>query len=221
MQVIIREYCWRWDRARRILWWDVKLTDESGAQQTWSVGLPLAKVAHVFYEALNEPDIKQELHATAGEVGALEILGSPEIGAPESVDGFLSGIKKAFKKATRPVRKAVKRATRTLAKTGLQALKGARTVVRSKYTGYGLMALSVAMPAVGGPALAAYATARAIDNRARDAQRIYNTLRGRKPSRTQAHVLNRASQYAYRAKQLSRSNTPMARMMMAGLRSVV
>jgi hypothetical protein len=212
-EVIIRDMSWEWDRARNLLWWRVRLTDG----RSCAVGIPLAHVALTFQQAMREPDVTSELPAS---MGAIDILGDIDIMAPESVDGFLSGIKKAFKKASRGVKKAVRKTTKRLAKTGMSALKTARGVVRSKYMGYGLGALSMAMPAVGGPALAAWAVAKRADAVASHAQKIAKQLGvGGRPNAQQRAVLARAQRYAANARRLASSNAPAARMLMAGLRS--
>lgn len=215
-QVVLRKMAWRWDRPRRLLWWSATTSDG----QTVEVGIPLEQVSLAFQHELAQADVQEEISACAGSMGAVEILGAIEIIAPESVDGFLSGIKRAAKRATRPVRRAVKRTTKKLGKTALRSLKTARKGLMSKYTGYGLMAISAAMPAVGGPALAAWATAKQIDNHARDAERLVRSLAGRAPNARQRNMIARAQQYAARTRQLSQTNSPMARMMIAGLRSV-
>lgn len=213
-EVIIREMSWEWDRARNLLWWRVRLNDGRAC----GVGIPLAHVALTFRETLQEPDIAAEMPAN---MGAIDIMGDVDIMAPETVDGFLSGLKKAFRKATRAVKKTVKRTTRKLAKTGLAALKGARTVVRSKWTGYTLMGLSAICPCVGGPALAAWAVAKQADNIARAAESVGKQIGiGGRPNARQQQILQRARTYATNARRLANSNTPMARMLMAGLRSV-
>lgn len=215
-QVVLRSMSWRWDRVRNLLWWTARFSD--GRQM--EVGIPLHHVALAFHQELQASDVREEITRTNGTMGAVEIIGAIEIVAPESVDGFLSGIRKAARKATRPVRRAVQRTTRKLGKTALKSLKTARKAVTSRYAGYGLMALSAAMPAVGGPALAAWATANRINAHAKDAERVVQSLRGRTPSAAQRTVLARAQQYALRTRQLASSNAPMARMMVAGLRSV-
>ncbi len=214
VECVIREMCWEWDRVRNLLWWCVRLSDGRNAR----VGIPLAHVALTFRETLQEPDIAAEMPAN---MGAIDIMGDVDIMAPETVDGFLSGLKKAFKKATRAVKKTVKRTTGKLAKTGLTALKYTRTAVRSKWMGYGLMGLSAVCPCVGGPALAAWAIAKQADNIATQAQKIGKSLGiGQRPNAQQQRVLQLAKTYGTNARRLSQSNTPLARMLMAGLRSV-
>ncbi len=216
-EAIIRTMTWEWDRERRLLWWRVQLTDG----RKCAVGLPLAHVALTFREELNAPDVQQELRASAGTMGAIEIMGSPDIMYPESVDGWLSGIRKAFRKATRPIRKTIQRTTRKLAKTGLTALRYTRSAIRSPYMGYGLAALSLACPCVGGPALAAWAAAKQADNIARTAEKFAKQIGiGGRATPQQRNVISQAQQMSQRLRQLSGSNAPMARMLVAGFRSI-
>lgn len=217
-KVVIRSVTGRWDRSRNMLWFDFAMSD----QDVYSVGFPLQRVAVMFHEELQaEP-----------EVGLVDIIGDPDIYGPDTVDGFLSGITRALKKATRPVRRAITRTTRKLRRKAWKGLKqtwrGARYIgrhaarygrmaARSKALGYGLGALSVAMPAVGGPALAAWTVANRADRVLRAAETV--AKRGPRNAAERA-LLSRASAYKRNGRRLARSNRPAARMLMAGFRSL-
>lgn len=225
--VVIRRVQGRWDRGRNILWFDFDTSD----QQTYSVGFPLARVAACFYEELQaQPEAQTEVGRC--NIGLVDIIGDPDIYGPDTVDGFLSGITRALKKATRPVRRAIKRTTRKLRRKAWRGLKTAwkgtrymgkyaarygRMAARSKALGYGLGALSVACPAVGGPALAAWTVANRADKMLRAAETV--AKRGPRNAAERA-LLGRARTYKRRGRRIARSNAPAARMLMAGFRSI-
>lgn len=193
MQAILKKITWNWDRSRNLLWWNARFTDG----QKISVGIPLARVAATFYEELEKPDIQAELEQT----GALEILGCEFMGtsiqAPETVDEFLEftgglwgsikksvgGAVKSAAKATglEPVRKAAARAQGKLSKgawkVAKETVKYTRKAAESKYVGAGMLALSVACPAVGGPALAAWTVANRVNAKIKDAEKTVNDIK--------------------------------------------
>lgn len=235
--MILRTIEGEWDRTRNLLWWRLKFANG----RLISVGIPLSRVACTFYEELQAPDVQEEISACA-MFGQVEIMGDVDIIAPESIDGFLSGITRALKKATAPIGRAIKRTTRKLKKVAWRAaktvtspvryaakygLKYGRKLASSKLLGQGLGALSLAMPAVGGPALAAWAVANRVNRHLKTAERAMRQVR-RTPQRQVRRVLNpsqhmavlRAQSYARRARHLASMNTPASRMLVAGLRSV-
>jgi hypothetical protein len=154
--------------------------------------------------------------------------------APESIDGFLSGITRFIKKATKPIGRAIKKTTRrlkkaawraakTVAKAGRYTVRAARSIAKSKAFGTALGGLSLVMPAVGGPALAAWAVANKVNRHIGHAQNIAKQLKAhprRALTPSQRTAVLRARHYAMRTRYLARSNAPMHRMMVAGLRSV-
>lgn len=128
------------------------------------VTIPMSTVAFEFRRAAQE-----ESQAT---VGVVDILGDVEVlGYPlDTVGGLFGSIKKLGRKAFRAVKKTVKRVrtvAHSVAKKAVSgskwALRQGRAALNSKWTRYGLMAASVACPAVGGPAMAAYFAAQQAD----------------------------------------------------------
>ena len=150
-----------WDQAANVLRVSV-----SFQQGTVNVIIPMSTVAIEFVRAAQE-----ERMNTLGDV---DILGDLELTGPsydlETVGGFWSAIKSVGKAAVNTVKKTVKK-VRNIAKNvaknplkaGLSALKTARKVVTSKWTGYALMGVSAVCPAVGAPAMAAWMAAKAAE----------------------------------------------------------
>jgi hypothetical protein len=150
-----------WDAASNVLRVEVSTT-----RGTYLVTIPMSQVAFEFRAAAAE-------EAAVGEVdilGDVEILGFPI----DTVGGLWGSIKHAAKKAyhatKKVVHKAVKKVRHIAKHTVATAFSGARwtlkqsrAVVNSPYMKYGLLAASVACPAVGGPAMAAWLAAKAAD----------------------------------------------------------
>jgi hypothetical protein len=174
-----------WDAASNVL--RVAVTGPSGVI---SVTIPMATVAMEFRRAIGE--VKAET------LGAIDILGDVEIlGYPlDTVGGLFGSIKHlgrsvyhAAKKTVKKVRHIATKVAKTYYHAAKWGVKQARKVVRSKYTGYALMAASVACPAVGGPAMAAWIAAKQADRAltaggqaARAVQRGVRSLSSSKPS---------------------------------------
>src|SRR5512139_3981364 len=190
---------WQWDRKSCILWASATVSDG----RSYAIGIPLAHVVRTF-------------EVSAAEVG---LCAPPFVGDVDSVEGFLSGIKKLAKSAGRTVTKAVKKTQKALAK----GVAAAGKVVSSKYTRIGVGALAVAFPAVGAPALAAltaansaYATYRKADSALQSAKVIGKaTGQTARAISKGANVQRSVKLLAYRAQQ-----DPNARMAIAALKSV-
>lgn len=217
---------WRWDRGRNRL--TAAILTSNG--QTVRVHFPLSHVAMCFDQ----------------ELGRCGIVEAPMVGDYESVDGFLSRIKRATRKATRGIKRSagrgfipkaiqkkvvpkfVRRAQSRLTGAAFRAAdtvhrygkKYGMKAARSRALGSALGATAVAFPAVGGPALGAWAVAnRAV--KAHDAAKAAGRQlqRGIRNPRAMATVARgRAVQSAVRA--LPGRNDPRSRMALAALRSV-
>lgn len=150
-----------WDQAANVLRVSVQFP-----QGVVSVVVPMSTVALEFVRASEEE--------RASSLGAVDILGDLEILGSvydlETVGGLWGSIKKIGKKAFKAVKKTVKKVRRvaksvahTAVKAGKVAWKGTKAVVRSKYAGGALLAVSAVCPAVGAPAMAAWMAAKQAD----------------------------------------------------------
>lgn len=224
---------WRWDRGRNRL--TASILTSNG--QTVRVHFPLSHVAMCFDE----------------ELGRCGIVEAPMVGDYESVDGFLSRIKRVTRKSSRRVKKAtrgIKRSAgrgfipkaihkrvvpkfvrRAQSRLNTAAWRAAGTVkkygkkygmkaARSRALGSALGATAVAFPAVGGPALGAWAVAnravKAHDTAKAAARQLERGVRN--PRAIAAAARGRAVQSAVRA--LPARQDPRSRMALAALRSV-
>jgi hypothetical protein len=86
MATVVRKIAWQWDRAGRNLW--ANITTNNG--QLVRVGFPLGQVALTFDE----------------ELGRCGIVEPAQVGDYESVDGFLSRVRRVAKRAVKRVKQA-------------------------------------------------------------------------------------------------------------------
>ena len=141
-------------------------------------------------------------HLALDHAFAAEGIREPaELGELPSCGGLL-------KRARRASRKAGRKATRALGKAGKAVAKGAKKLVQSKALAAIVGASAIVCPAVGGPALAALAAGKA-------AAKVADAASRGDPKARQAAV-----RLASNASRLSESRHPMARLAVAGLRSV-
>lgn len=194
----------KWDRARNALLAAVQLDDGRSV----SVAFPVSSVCTTF----------------EAECAAVDIYLPPTVEGRDTIAGLGRMIKRARRAAGRTVKRAtrtVRRAMRsTMGRIATQAVHLAKQAARSKALGAALGAAAVAFPAVGGPALAAWATANRVVAMADQAERsVKRVQRGIADARDLTHV-RRASDAAQRLQQLSRSAAPAARMLVAATRSV-
>lgn len=157
---------WQWHPASRLLIARGVLRDG----RSYQIGFPLGQVTVLF-----------------GREAALEGCALPPVvsgwGA-ESVDGVLGRLRKAVKR--RPLRRALKKVTRKLGRKVGAAARGIGKVAR-RIAPVALAAGAIALPAVGGPGLAAWAAAgkasklidqvKAGKRRPRDVRQAKNVLR--------------------------------------------
>lgn len=195
MNHIVKRVGWRWDKQACVLWATVTFVDGQSA----SVGLPLAQVVATFDHE-------------AAQVG---LALPPFVGSVESVDGLFSSLKSVTRSVGKLAKKAVKQTTKRLK----DVAKTAATVVRSKYTTAALGALAVAFPAVGGPALLAQQAAARIAAAAQQANQARKMVASGVRSARVLQAASNGPKLAQNVRRVAKSNSPMARMMVAALKS--
>ena len=223
-QATVRRLQFGWDTKRQALVFMGTL--ENGFQ--FEVAFPVGHVAITFDKVAAEMGYVAlpqcgDIETVEGFLGAIELAHQDETGTELGWFGSKiarsvgRAVKSAARTVTRPVASVASKAyNATIKKVGQQALryaragirqvgKGALMVARSKALGTALGVAAVAFPAVGAPALAAYAAA----NRA---AAVYDAARTAGSIVTSSNIKNRVAA-------LARSNTPSARMVIAGLKS--
>jgi len=140
----------------------------------------------------------------------------------DSIGSFFGRLKKIAKKVGRAVSRSAigKVYKKTIGRAEHLALQAGRKIIRSKVTGMVLGAAATVFPAVGGPALAAYAVANramAIHDAAQKAKNLI--ARGIKNPKLVAQVAQ-AQRVQQTVQNVSKSNSPFSQMVVSGLKSL-
>jgi hypothetical protein len=217
---------WRWDRGGRYLVADVDVVGEGDVE----VRIPLNQV-------IGDVDvILGECGFSHGE--------RREVGANDSVDGWLKSFKKVAKRAVNPIPyepKFIKKARRkilgrklgglhdkyqgmvhkAIGKSNKYAKKYGMKAARSKKLGAALGAAAVIYPAVGAPALAAWSAGNRYVSYYDKAQAMKKQLTaGMKRPQNATQVLQQGAAAAKGFQALrGKANDPRARMLMSALQS--
>lgn len=208
MNVTMRSLAWQWDRTAGVLWARVTLADG----RKFGIGLPLGHVVTTFdgaclAEGLDEP---------------------PQVGECATVSGLFGRIKRLAKKAKKATRRAVSRTTRSLRRrVGRTAMRWGRyggrlalKAARSKRLGAALGVAAVAFPAVGGPALGAWAAANQATKRYDQGRQALKAIRRGSRNPRVLRAARNAQRIARSTRYLAARNDPRSRMLRSALSSL-
>lgn len=202
MNINVSSVVFRWDHARQAL----------AAEVTSDVG----NVCVYFPVAI----VQKEFNLALRQLGYHFL---PSVGEYVTIEGFFSWVKKATKKVGRAMKSAARTVGHKLAKVAKLAKplsRLAKGIARSKLVGTALGGVATVFPAVGAPALAAWAAAHrgvvALDQAEAAAKRIKKGIH----NASDLVAVRNAKQLVAGARKLAGSAHPAAKLAAAALRSV-
>lgn len=237
----LRRIGFRWDRQQHLLWACAETTDG----RVYKIGFPLAAIELLFCEEAEKEGIttgprvggNPTTDAFCGWVDGLgrrydgEAVGAcspPIVGAAELIrdDDVLENEVGKFRlgrRIKRAFRKATKRVARKAAGFLRRAGRIGKRIVRSQALGWAVRGAAKAMPAIGGPALAALTAARSaagmVDRAKKIAQSTQRGVRALSRGNVQ-QAMAQARRVEHQVRSLQHQATPQAKMLRSALQSI-